>query len=792
VTSEDPSQPPPGWLARLAERSSAAGRSGALLAGALALLVAVVSAWLLTPGAFTQRVPGDEALGTRALGNYIALRAHDILDAEATNAQRAAAVAAERPVFDWDEGAAEEAATRIRGAFAAMREVLPEGRAPKATDTRRRDADARKALATHRGAFESRLGARVSDDDFAALADARFGETLEVQFVALASQGLGGKVVLDARRLATARDRGLVVRTIRRGVAQGEHLLLDPALVRDLDDARGDVERAASALPPSIPGAQRAALGRIAVAMARPTLVFDLPETALRQRDAADRVKPVVVHVRRGEKIVSEGEIIEKRHLLLFRGIREQTRVRDVVLVRLGAAGLVLLVVALLWAHARRSARGFQPARKDALLLAAAMLASAGLAAVGLCAGDALHDRFPRISPEALFFLAPFAACALVVRSVLAAEIGLLFAVASGSIVGLMAGSSLHVGLYAILTSVTASALARRTRTRAGLFGVGAAVGAVGALVIVASHLFSGRGVADVLAPAAAASLSGAVLVPVAAMAALPVLDRVFGYLTDLRLLALANLNHPALKDLIVQAPGTYHHSVIMGALVEAGADAIGADPLLARVCAYYHDLGKTRNPLYFGENQRSENRHEQLAASMSALIVKRHVVDGLELARHWGLPRQVADVITQHHGTRLVSFFWAKAQTRAGEAGSDPLALDEAVFRYSGPKPQTREAALVMIADACEASARSLPEPDVERLRELVHKRINEIFSEGQLDECELTLKDLNAIAAAMVTGLQAVYPQAPGSSAARPAPATPPTPVPQLQLVASERRLP
>jgi len=221
-----------------------------------------------------------------------------------------------------------------------------------------------------------------------------------------------------------------------------------------------------------------------------------------------------------------------------------------------------------------------------------------------------------------------------------------------------------------------------------------------------------------------------------------------------------------------VQAPGTYHHSVIMGSLVETAAEAIGANPLLSKVCAYYHDLGKIRNPLYFAENQRGENRHDQLAPSMSALIVKRHVTDGLELASHWGLPSAVAEAIPEHHGTRLVSFFWAKAKTEGGDGEAEAL---EELFRYPGPKPRSRETALVMIADACEASARALPEPDEDRLRTLVHKRINEIFSEGQLDDCELTLRDLNAIASAMVRALAAVYhgrPDYPGS---------PKTPVPQ-----------
>jgi putative nucleotidyltransferase with HDIG domain len=359
----------------------------------------------------------------------------------------------------------------------------------------------------------------------------------------------------------------------------------------------------------------------------------------------------------------------------------------------------------------------------------------------------------------------------MIVRQVLAAEAALLFAVAAGLGAGLLAGQSMSYALYATFTSIAAAGLVTGSRDRAGLFRAGLAVGLVGVALAVAIGLYGGRAPSDVAVSALAALAGGALLLPVTVVGVLPIVEGAFGYVTDVKLLELANLNHPALKELIVQAPGTYHHSIVMGSLVEAAAQAVGANPLLARVCAYYHDLGKIRNPLFFAENQRGENRHDHLAPSMSALIVKRHVTDGLELARHWRIPRVVADAIPQHHGTRVVGYFWAKAQRAAEEARArhapERTALDEALFRYPGPKPRTREAALVMIADACEASARALEDPTGDALRTLVSKRINEVFSEGQLDDCELTLRDLNAIAAAMVRALEAIYhtrPEYPG----------------------------
>jgi cyclic-di-AMP phosphodiesterase PgpH len=237
-----------------------------------------------------------------------------------------------------------------------------------------------------------------------------------------------------------------------------------------------------------------------------------------------------------------------------------------------------------------------------------------------------------------------------------------------------------------------------------------------------------------------------------------------FGYVTDVQLRELANFNHPLLKDLIVQAPGTYHHGIVIGAMVEAAARQIGANPLLARVGAYYHDIGKGKNPLFFGENQKGENRHDALGPQMSARIIHRHVTDGVELARAAKLPQVVIDFIVQHHGTRLIGYFFHKAKEEAERKGEPPPS--DAEFRYGGPRPQTREAALVMIGDMVVATSRNVTEAPEETLRQLVDKAIQQIVSDGQLVECDLTLRDLDAVArsfAETLHGLHAARPEAP-----------------------------
>lgn len=792
---QDPAQKTLDSIVRAAARVAGQRLANPMLGVLLVLLVGIASAWLLSPGSTVQRIPGDDALATPAVGTIKATRDYEIPDEEATSQRQEEAAAAERPVYDHDDGAAEETAARIRGAFQLMRDAESRWREQVA---RRRNGppdldDLYRLFASQRKAFVSRLQSVVSDEDFAAFEEAHFSESSEQLLVDLVNYGQKGRVVQDRKLLPAEDDRGLVSREMRGGSLRSEQVVLDLILIRDLDEARREVLREGASLPPSIPKRIRTALTQVAASLVRPTLVLDQAETLRRQREAANRVKPVVIPLRRGETIIEDGERIDKRHLVIFKAIRAQTHSLDRAAVRTGGGALVMVLVLLLWRYARRNVAAFRPTSKDAVLLAVMFTGTLALVRAGLSLGDILHDRLPLLPPETFYYLIPFAVGAMMVRLVLTAEVALLFSLALGVAVGLLAGRSIFFAVQASLTSVAACGLAGRARSRRGLFSVGSATGMLGALLVLATYLFTGRApeagaelraFTELSASMAAAFLSGALLLPGLVFVLLPLVEGTFGYVTNRRLIALANLNYPALKELIVQAPGTYHHSIIMGALTEAAATAIGANAQLAKVCAYYHDIGKSRNPLYFSENQRGDNKHDQLAASMSALIVKRHVTDGLELAAHWRLPRVITDVIRQHHGTRLVSFFWAKAQKSAeqeraardeaaGAAGSPaksgpeggngskpPVALpDESLYRYSGPKPQTREAALVMIADTCEASVRTLPEPTPERIRALLHKRVNEVVGEGQLDECELTLQDLNSIVEAMSLALEAVY---------------------------------
>jgi hypothetical protein len=343
--------------------------------------------------------------------------------------------------------------------------------------------------------------------------------------------------------------------------------------------------------------------------------------------------------------------------------------------------------------------------------------------------------------------------------------VAIAFSLIISILASIVTGWRLEFFIYFLVGSVLATYGVRNCRERMVLIKTGLWVGLLNILMVLSIQALPIQTLYEnPYSPAGAISLItcflGGALAGVIATGFLPLIEMVFGFTTDIKLLELSSLDQPILKDLMVNAPGTYHHSVIVSSMVEATAESIYANPLLAKVSAYYHDIGKTKKPLYFVENQvRGDKRHEKLAPSMSSLILISHVKDGVELAKQHRLGKEIVDIIQQHQGTRLISYFYQKAKEQTKEKGGKSLPVKEEDFRYPGPKPQTKEAGLVLVADAAEAAARTLVDPAPARIKGMVQKIINDVFSDGQLDECELTLKDLNQIAKSFTKTLSGIF---------------------------------
>ncbi len=487
--------------------------------------------------------------------------------------------------------------------------------------------------------------------------------------------------------------------------------------------------------------------------VANSTFSEDLTEQ-LRDQRAAE-VEPVRVNILAGQNIVRTGDLIDAAdiEILSRAGLLEGDNA-DLAAVA-GWFLLAALIVGLLLSWVWRFRREFWH-RNNVLVLVGLVLVFAAFA-LKLTAGR-----------PTLPYLIPVAAVGILIAVLLDAGAATVLMAVLAVIAGTVNNSSLEMAAYVFLGGF-AGILAVRRGDRLQVFvQAGIAVFVVNALVVSAFSLLGTRDPRGVLElwGASAASAGGAA---VAAVGSFAVLGSLFGIVTVFQLLELANPSQPLLRRLLVETPGTYHHSIMVGNLAERAAEAIGADPLVTRVAAYYHDIGKLSNPIAFIENQAGgDNVHDELEPEVSAQVLKQHVADGIDLAYRAKLPKSIIAFIPQHHGTATMSYFLARArgnaalpyggpETAEGRKAAD--SVDDRKFRHAGPKPQSREAALIMLADGVEASVRSLASRDEPAIRAMVARIIDERLSDGQFDECDLTLRDIERIREAFVGQLLGMY---------------------------------
>lgn len=366
------------------------------------------------------------------------------------------------------------------------------------------------------------------------------------------------------------------------------------------------------------------------------------------------------------------------------------------------------------------------------------------------------------ISKESLSFFLPVTSAVLLIQSVLGLHFGVMASLFGAVLLGLYLPMPALSFMLVLTTSLVACTSFMQVRSRSAYLKAALNIALIAVpFAIISIVLYPPLGIVDASARLLGCLVAGC-LSAFLVVGITPVVEYLGGYASDMRLIEMATLDHPLLKELSVQAPGTWNHSMVIGMMVESAADAIGANPVVCRVGAYFHDIGKMKKPLYFVENQDpGENRHDKLSPSMSALIIRSHVKDGVELARKYKLPRVIEDLIPQHHGTSTIEYFYDKARKEAEELGKDVDAVDRSLYSYPGPRPQTREAGLLMLADGIEAAARTLSDPSFDRIQGMVQKMINKVFSSGELNECELTLRDLHLIAKCFTRVLSGIYHQ-------------------------------
>lgn len=590
--------------------------------------------------------------------------------------------------------------------------------------------------------LESLLGIPLDRQDIQTLSQLPVTQEVLASLQKQLTLVLQAQVVGNLQLFKADLARGVLVRDLKTGA---ETSGIDAAKVIGvgdlLDQVRGGLKEVSG-----LSAQQREGLFAVLRKVLRPNLTFNKNETEARKRQAAAEVKPVLFQIKKGEMIVREGERVSEEQIKKLLALRDVGN--DYSFLRT-ATGLMLGILLLTFTchrFAKRNIRKYKPQNRDLLFLVITFIGQFVLIKLAIFISTALESAFPYIESNTYYYLLPFAVGAMLVRIVLNSEVALIFSVLSSLLLGVLFGNSLAIALYALVGNLTGAHWVRHCKERATLYRAGMWVSLANVVAILAIYLMAGRHFEIQLLYKLGFGLVGGFVCAVIVNGTIPLVESTFKYTTDIKLLELANMNTPVLRELMVQAPGTYHHSVIVGNLVESAAEAINANPLLARVAAYYHDIGKIRKPLYFIENIGGlENRHDKLSPSMSALILMAHVKDGAELARENKLGQPLVDIIRQHHGTSLIKFFYDRAKAKADPGVQQ---VDERDYRYPGPKPQTREAALIMLADAVEAASRTLADPTPARIQGMVQKIINNIFIDGQLDECELTLKDLHNIA--------------------------------------------
>jgi cyclic-di-AMP phosphodiesterase PgpH len=519
--------------------------------------------------------------------------------------------------------------------------------------------------------------------------------------------------------------------------------ILDATLRTELRDT--DVEETRTRLSGRMAGGLNEAQRMLAAELISPLVVpnssLSLDLTNQARAKAAEAVTPLRVTIRQGEVIARSGSPLSPADIEKIDALGLRQTLPDVASFG-GWFLLAVLVVAMLLAWIWRFRPGLW--HRDNVLILIGLLVVGATLALKVTAGR----------PTLPFFL-PTAAIAMLLAILLDASIATIVIAIVAVIGGAVNGNSLEYTTYVFLGGMAGIVAVRRGDRLQVFVQAAVVVFVVNALVVSVFSLLGTRDLRAVLelwfASGASAAGSG-----IAAVGSFAVLGSVFGILTVFQLLELANPSQPLLRRLLVETPGTYHHSLMVGNLAERAAEAIGADPLVTRVAAYYHDVGKLANPLAFIENQAgADNIHDQLDPEVSAGILKQHVVDGIDLAYKARLPKALIAFIPQHHGTAIMGYFYARAKELAGPG----VIVDERKFRHAGPKPQSREAALIMLADGVEASVRSLASRDEPAIRAMVSRIIEERTSEGQFDECDLTLRDLELIREAFVGQLLGMY---------------------------------
>jgi len=471
----------------------------------------------------------------------------------------------------------------------------------------------------------------------------------------------------------------------------------------------------------------------------RPNSTYDKEKTDLLIEEARKSVKPVMI--KKDQIIVSEGEPIttEQKALLQSLGLLNNTTNFEWSLY-LSLAGLVCLVLLLQWFYLYKyQPEIFKDIKKLIMLNILSIIAILLAKILGIIS----------------LFIIPLACIPMLMAILTNDEISIGLNILNCILISVAVNFNFEITILAVLNSITGVMLLKKMQQRNDILYSAIYIAMINLALYLSMGFLLSNSIVDVSKKAGMVALAS-IISGVLTIGFLPFFESLFDIVTTVKLLELSNPNHPLLKRLLLEAPGTYHHSVLVANLSEVAAEVVGANPVLARVASYYHDIGKIKRPYFFKENQLgNDNPHDKITPNLSTLIIISHVKDGLELAKEHKIPKVIQDVIQQHHATTLVKYFYVTMKN----SSDTPDDIREEDFRYPGPDPESREAAIIMLSDAVEAAVRSITNPTKNKIEEMVNNLIKDRLNDGQLDNCELTLKDLEKIRKAFLKVFSGIY---------------------------------
>jgi len=714
------------------------------------ILILITVAFTITNYPDQSKISYSYNIGDIANKDIKAPRNFFVEDKKATNLKKDEVKDSVKSVYDFDANLLKTIISNINAAMKIPRQLFMEA----AKHDQEPDPTFAIILDT-KPEFEEKLGIIISKGAYSILYQHRFSLDITIKIKTIINKILTNGIVANKEILLNEAHKGIILKTIG---SKKERTVNNLKIFYSTDQADAMVRIEGQPILKGVNYNLANLIVDLCQRLLQPNITLNKNETEKRILEAESWIKPILYKIKSGEMIVREGERVDKVHLVKLIALKSQTKEKNVLISSIGMALVTLLSILVVYLLFLKNHKKLQKDHnKHMFFLASGLALYIAFAKFSTYFAQSASSGIDLdLSSISFFMILPIPSAAMITCLFLGFDIALFFALILSLLTSLAFSGSFEVFIFFFLSSITAAFWVKENQARKNFIIAGFKLAAFNIALAVSLGFYSLSTQPDIiiLTKEMALAFCGGLFAATLTIGFAPLIEIIFDYTSDYKLLEFSNLDQPMIKRLMLEAPGTYNHSVIVATLSEAAASSIDASGLKAKVMSYYHDIGKLDQKLYFIENQADgKNKHDKLSPSMSALILIRHVKKGVEFAKENRLGNEIIEGITQHHGTSLIKYFYQKSLK------SGNTSVNEEDFRYPGPKPQTRETGIVMLADVVEAAVRALERPTPARIQGRVKELINDIFADGQLEECELTLKDLHQIAKSFNNILTSIY---------------------------------